>query len=166
MDTIILGIDPGSRCTGYGVIKSQAQCNHHIDSGVIRPLARHSLSDRLHDIHQRILAIIETHKPHHVVVESTFLSTNPQTALKLGQARGCALLAAAASHLPIFEYSPRQIKQAITGYGAAIKGQVQHMVKQLLQLVDPLTEDQADALALALCHAHTHAFNQKIREQS
>lgn len=163
METIILGIDPGSRCTGYGVIQHHAQRTRHIESGVIRPSPSRALSNRLHYVHQGILKIIKHHRPHHVAIENVFMGYNPQTALKLGQARSCALIAAAAFNVPVFEYSPRQIKQAITGYGAAVKGQIQHMVTQLLQLTQNPTADQADALALALCHANIHSFNQKIK---
>ena len=166
METIILGIDPGSRCTGFGVIKNQPHQYQHIASGVIRPPTRESMSDRLHYIHQHIVSLIKDYKPQHMAIEKVFVSKNPAAALKLGQSRSCALIAAASTKLSVFEYSPRQIKQAVTGHGAAIKQQVQHMVTQLLKLTHQPTEDAADALALALCHACIYTFSQKIKGAS
>jgi crossover junction endodeoxyribonuclease RuvC len=163
MKTTILGIDPGSRCTGYGVVTAGMQ---HLASGVIRPPVKHSMSERLYYIYEHIRDLIGIHHPRHLVVENVFLGDNPQSALKLGQARSCALIAAAACELPVFEYSPRQVKQAVTGYGAAVKAQVQCMVEKLLTLSQNPLPDQADALAIALCHANTHAFNEKIKETS
>lgn len=166
METIILGIDPGSCATGYGLIKNANNQSTHILNGNIRANNRHAMSDRLHYIYENILALIKTHNPHHIAIEKIFMGKNATAALKLGQARSCALIAAASANIPIFEYSPREIKQAVTGYGGAVKSQVQHMVTTLLQLSQSPAQDAADALAIALCHASVYTFNQKIKEKS
>jgi crossover junction endodeoxyribonuclease RuvC len=150
----ILGIDPGSRVTGVGVIEvrgDQAAMVHH---GVIRA-GSGDFPDRLGIIFSGIRDLIEIHRPEQAAIESVFLSHNAGSALKLGQARGAAICAAISHGLPVSEYSPRSIKQAIVGRGGADKVQVQHMVCVLLQLKDAPEEDAADALAVALCHQHT-----------
>lgn len=155
---IIIGIDPGSRITGYGVIRLEGNQNFHIDSGCIRITADNP-GTRLQQIYTGLKAIIQQHQPIEAAIEQIFMHQNPGSALKLGQARGAAIVALA---LPISEYSARQVKQSVVGYGAAKKEQVQHMVRQLLNLKESLQADAADALAVALCHAHTRFSLQKI----
>lgn len=151
--TTILGIDPGSRITGYGIIKVQGNQYQHIASGTI-VMAKSVLSERLRQIFAEISDVIRDHLPEEAAIESVFMHQNPGGALKLGQARGAAIVAAANHALSVAEYSPRQIKQAVVGYGAAQKSQVQHMVKALLNIQTELSADAADALAVAICHSH------------
>lgn len=148
---IILGIDPGSRCTGFGVVVQSGQKLHCLDYGQIKPSAN-SLADRLLHINQRLNELVVEHQPDEAAIEQIFTCRNPQSALKLGHARGAALMAVAS--LPLGEYAPRAIKQAVVGYGGASKEQVQHMVTRLLNLKSRPAADAADALAIALCHAH------------
>ncbi|MGI9288444.1 MAG: crossover junction endodeoxyribonuclease RuvC [Pseudomonadales bacterium] len=152
--TIIMGVDPGSRVTGFGLIENIGANNRYITSGCIR-LPDAPLAERLHCIFSSINEIIEQYQPQHCSVESVFMARNAGSALKLGQARGAAIVAAASCGLEVAEYSARQIKQSVVGTGAAKKEQVQHMVQTLLTLSDMPTEDAADALAAALCHAHS-----------
>lgn len=156
MAYVILGIDPGSRTTGAGIISVQGTQSTHLDHITIQ--APHKqLPERLKHIYTHILELIQTYQPHHLAIEQAFTHLNPQTALKLGQARAMAILAAAQNNMMIYEYAPRQIKQAITGYGAADKTQMQHMVRAILSLTQTPQSDAADALAVALCHAqHYH----------
>jgi crossover junction endodeoxyribonuclease RuvC len=151
---IILGIDPGSRITGYGVINFDGGRYRYIDSGCIR-IQEGPLSERLHQIDEGIAAIIGHHQPELGSIEQVFMHQNPGSALKLGQARGVAIASMARFSLPVAEYSARQIKQAVVGYGAAAKDQVQHMVCQLLSLEGTPQADAADGLAIAICHAHS-----------
>lgn len=144
----ILGIDPGSRITGYGVID---QPNHYVASGTIR-LPDTEIDERLSIIYDDLTTIIRTHAPMCVAIEQVFFYKNAQSALKLGYARGVALLVARQAKCPIFEYSPRLMKQAVTGHGNASKADIQIMVQQLLKLSQKPTSDAADALGLALCH--------------
>ncbi len=152
--TIVLGIDPGSRKTGFGVIHTQGGKHEYIASGVIR-VADYEFAERLKRIYESLQIIIEQHCPQVMVVEQVFMSNNANSALKLGQARGAAVTAGAVAGLRVDEYSARQIKQAVVGTGAADKHQVQHMVKHILKLSKTPQEDAADALAAALCHANT-----------
>lgn len=147
----ILGIDPGSRTTGYGVIDTETGRITHIGSGSIKT-TKGALPARLGEIYHGICDVINQHQPDIAVVEEVFMSVNPQSALKLGQARGSAICACAANEIKLFEYSARVIKKTITGNGAATKEQVQYMVQMLLSLAKPLEEDEADALAGALTH--------------
>jgi crossover junction endodeoxyribonuclease RuvC len=149
--TIIIGIDPGSRHTGYGIIKIQGNQSSHIASGCIH-LTTLSIPERLQKIFLSLRTIIEFHQPNEAAIEQIFMHDNPGSALKLGQARGAAIVALT---IPVAEYSARQVKQAVVGTGAAKKEQVQHMVGRLLNLPDKLQADAADALAIALCHAHS-----------
>lgn len=160
---IILGIDPGSRITGFGVVWNQGSKNGCITYGEIKTSGE-TLTEKLLEIYQGILTVINTYRPNEVALEQVFMSQNPNSALKLGQARGAALVAAATSALPVSEYSPRQIKQAIVGYGAADKNQMQQMISMLLQLKQKPKPDAADALAIALCHGHSQRFTQKIKQ--
>lgn len=152
--TLILGIDPGSRKTGFGVIRCDGSRHHYVASGVIR-LPDAALSERLKIIFDSLCEIILLHGPDQVAVEEVFMAKSAGSALKLGQARGAAVVACVTRGLPVAEYTARQIKQAVVGTGAADKLQVQHMVMTLLKLPVPPQEDAADALATALCHAHT-----------
>ncbi len=157
----ILGIDPGSRVTGYGVIDSDGRRSRHVADGCIRiePVA---LAERLGTIYRGVLAVVERYQPQTLAVEEVFLSRNPSSALKLGHARGAAICAGVSRALPVAEYSARAVKLAVVGLGAADKAQVQHMVCRLLGLVEAPPEDAADALAVALCHAHTELSRPRL----
>lgn len=158
---IILGIDPGSRCTGYGIIWTEGSNYGCITHGHIRTKGT-EVNQRLQQIQQGLLDVITTHCPDEAAIEQIFTLRNPNSALKLGQARGAALAATAAQNLPTAEYSARKIKLAVVGYGAATKTQVQHMVSVLLKLQTPPQADAADALAIAICHANTSRYQQHI----
>jgi crossover junction endodeoxyribonuclease RuvC len=151
---IILGIDPGSRITGYGVIQSNKRQHLYLASGVIRT-GEGETAEKLGHIFRGLTDVIETYKPEQVAIEQIFMHLNANAAIKLGQARGAAIVAASCFNLAVHEYSARQIKQSVVGYGAADKVQVQHMVKLLLNLSGMPAADAADALAVALCHANT-----------
>lgn len=152
----ILGIDPGSRTTGYGVIEQEGNRLIHCDNGAVHAVHVQDFPDRLLAIFRGIDGIIERFQPDVVVIEEVFFSRNVQSALKLGQARGAAIVAAVNRRLPVYEYTPMQIKSAVVGYGHARKEQVQQMVKVLLALPEIAQEDASDALAAAICHAHSH----------
>jgi len=151
--TLILGIDPGSRITGYGLLRSKAQGAEYVTSGCIRT-GSGELPQRLASIFRGISEIIQNHGPVTLGIERVFIARNADSALKLGQARGAAIVAAAQAGLEVAEYSATQIKQAIVGNGAASKQQVQIMLVHLLGLSACPQADAADALAVALCHAH------------
>jgi len=150
----ILGIDPGSRATGFGVIDKTSTSLIYVSCGVIRPKKDESFPHRLLTIYRGISEVIDAHHPDMASVEDVFMSVNARSALKLGQARGAAIVAAMERDLEVFEYSPRNVKQAVVGYGQAAKAQVQQMVRVLLNLRTTPSNDAADALALAICHAH------------
>lgn len=152
--SIILGIDPGSRLTGFGLINANGNRCDYVASGCLR-LGSAVFPERLKAIFNGISEIIDTYCPQEVAIEQVFMAKNPGSALKLGQARGAAIVAAVSQDLEVAEYSARQIKQSVVGIGSAEKTQVQQMVKSLLNLSDVPQEDAADALAAALCHAHT-----------
>lgn len=151
--TVILGIDPGSRVTGYGIIKQQGQLLEYIDSGCIRTTVDAALSLKLLQIYNGICQLMDEYAPTEVAVEQIFLHQNPSSALKLGHARGVAMVAAASHRVNVSEYSAREIKQTVVGYGAAEKKQVSHMVVKLLSLNKAPQSDAADALAIAICHS-------------
>ena len=151
---IILGIDPGSRITGYGVIAQQGHKLTYVGSGCIRVNAD-TLADKLHIIFNGVSEVITQFKPAQFAIEQVFMARNPDSALKLGQARGAAIVAATTNDLPVSEYSARQIKQAVVGTGGADKTQVQAMVKSILKLPGTPQTDAADALAVAICHVHS-----------
>lgn len=151
---LVLGIDPGSRITGYGLINSIGHQIEYVDSGCIRA-EQGELADRLHAIYLGVSQLIEQYSPQEMGIEQVFMARNPDSALKLGQARGVAIVAAKCHDLPVHEYSARQVKQAVVGRGAADKTQVQAMVCHLLNLSKKPQSDAADALGIALCHAHT-----------
>lgn len=153
---IILGIDPGSRVTGYGLINAVGNKLEYVACGCIRT-ETDSLPTRLKTIFEGVCEIIERYSPQHAAIEEVFMGRNAGSALKLGQARGSAMVACLSHELPVDEYSARKVKQAVVGAGGADKAQVQHMVKALLSISDTIAEDAADALAVAICHANTHA---------
>jgi crossover junction endodeoxyribonuclease RuvC len=150
----ILGIDPGSRKTGYGLIENTGNRIRHLASGCIRLNAKHPLSDRLSILSRELEQLIEEFRPDCGVVEKIFFAKNAQSALTLGHARGVILLKFSERNLPIHEYQTLKIKQTVVGVGRADKDQVQHMVKILLNLQNKLQEDEADSLAVAITHAH------------
>ena len=178
---IILGIDPGSRKTGFGLIRTEGGRSEYLDCGIIRPPPGAPMPERLKAIHDGVRELIARHNPAEMAIEEVFMARDAKAALKLGQARGAAIVAAASAagtagadaagiagadatgaatdsgtaSLPVFEYAARSVKQAITGTGKADKLQVQRMVQSLLRLPAAPGEDAADALAVALCHAHT-----------
>ncbi len=149
----ILGIDPGSITTGYGVIAEQDGRVHYVDSGCIRT-GGEQLAERLKHIFRGVSELIAHYQPQQVAIERVFVHRNADSALKLGQARGAAICAAVQLDLPVHEYTPTEIKQAVVGRGGAAKEQVQHMVQVLLKLQGKPQSDAADALAVALCHSH------------
>jgi len=150
----VLGIDPGSTATGFGVVERAGPSVTHRAHGTLRPPRGAPLAVRLATILDGLAAVIESHAPEVVVIERVFVAASPRSALVLGQARGVAMASAAARGLPVVEYAPSQIKQAVVGTGAASKRQVQAMVRRLLALPAAPPQDAADALAAAICHAH------------
>jgi crossover junction endodeoxyribonuclease RuvC len=153
----VLGIDCGSRVTGYGVVDSNGADCVFICCGAIRSKSSDPLADRLKGIYRGIVQIIREFEPETAAFESLFYATNAQSALKLGHVRGVSMFAAAEANLPIYEYSPLEVKSAVTGYGRAEKLQVQQMVRALLKLdAPPQPYDASDALAVAICHIHTN----------
>jgi len=158
----ILGIDPGSRATGYGVITKKANQLYYVTCGVIRLGAKYTFNDRLKMIFNGLCEVIEIHKPTVAGVEDVFVAANPRTALKLGHARGVAVLAALHNGMRVYDYTPRMVKQAVVGYGNADKQQVQQMVRVLLQLSASPSSDAADALAVAMCHANQTIIDGEI----
>ncbi len=153
---IVLGIDPGTALTGYGVVERIGPRVRAVDYGCIRTPADRPLAERLLEIRAAISDLIATHEPSLVAVERLFFNRNVQTAFAVGQARGAILLTAAEHGLPVFEFTPNEVKMAVTGYGRAPKEQVQRMVQIVLGLPDlPHPDDAADALAIAICLAHS-----------
>lgn len=159
--TRILGIDPGSRITGYGIIDSEGNRLIHVAHGTL-VLDETKQADKLRRIFTELSELLAEHIPHEVAIEKVFMHRNPDSALKLGQARGVAIAACAVAERSIHEYSANQIKQALVGRGHAAKPQIQHMVKVLLNLREAPVADAADALAVAVCHAHTRSSLQQI----
>jgi crossover junction endodeoxyribonuclease RuvC len=155
----LLGLDPGLRITGWGVIEAQDNRLHHVADGVVRSDERLSLAERLTQLHEGVRAIIAEFDPVEAAVEETFVNRNPASTLKLGQARGVVLLAPALCGLPVAEYQPSVVKKAVVGTGAAAKEQVGMMIRMLLPGAILETPDAADALAIAVCHAHNRAGN-------
>jgi len=147
----ILGIDPGSRITGYGVIEIQGRQSQYLASGCIRT-SSDDLPGRLKEIFEGVLEVTANYQPSEMAIEQVFMHRNADSALKLGQARGAAICACVSSALSVSEYSPREIKQSVVGSGGASKEQVQHMVQSILNLNASPQADAADALAIALCH--------------
>jgi crossover junction endodeoxyribonuclease RuvC len=153
---LVLGIDPGTAITGYGLVREEGAGLTLVDYGVITTAAGQPLAERLQTIYQGLLDVAREHQPQDAAVEELFFSRNARTALSVGHARGVTLLALADAGLAIHEYKPLEIKQAITGYGGAGKQQVQEMVRLLLNLDHvPQPDDAADAVAVAVCHIHS-----------
>jgi crossover junction endodeoxyribonuclease RuvC len=150
----ILGIDPGLRITGFGVIDKRSNLLTYVTSGCIKTNEKHSLPERIKTILEGIAEVIAANQPQQAAVEKVFVNVNPQSTLLLGQARGSAIAALVLADLPVAEYTALQVKQAVVGNGKAAKEQVQHMVRRLLQLAGEPSADAADALACAICHAH------------
>lgn len=162
---IILGIDPGSRITGYGVIKKQGRQLIYLGSGAIRTQAT-DLPTRLKYIYAGVSEIIQQFRPSHFAIEEVFMAKNAASALKLGQARGSAIVAAMNADLQVFEYAARLVKQTLTGSGSAEKVQVQAMVMRILHLTEKPQIDASDALAIAITHAHSFQHSLQISQHS
>lgn len=162
---LVLGIDPGTAITGYGLVREEEERLVLVDYGVIMTPSGQPLPVRLQTIYHGLASVIRHHQPQVAAVEELFFSRNVRTALSVGQARGVALLGLADAGLPIFEYKPMEVKQAIAGYGAADKQQVQQMVRMLLDLDEvPQPDDAADAIAVAVCHIHSARMKRLLEE--
>lgn len=159
---LIIGIDPGSIKTGFGIVSYEKQQITHVAHGFIQ-IKGDTIAQRLCHIHQALCEIITTHRPDEAAIEQVFVKNNVQSALKLGQARGAALVALAQHNLAVHEYTPRTIKKTATGYGAASKIQMQFMMRSQLKLTMQPQADAADALAIAICHCQHRAFLARIR---
>ena len=164
---IILGIDPGIAIVGFGVVEYKGNAFSVVNYGAITTKAGMKLSDRLRDIYEDTHLLIEKYHPDAFAVEELFFNTKVKTAITVAHGRGVSILAASVQGIPIFEYTPLQVKQAVAGYGRADKAQVQRMVKSLLNLnAVPKPDDVADALAVAICHAHTARYQKLVNEES
>lgn len=152
--TRILGLDPGLRLTGWGVVESDGHRLRHVANGVVRSTDTLSLAERLRELHESLQSVIELWRPHEAAIEETFVNKNPHSTLKLGQARGVVMLAPALAGIPVAEYAPNKIKKTVVGVGHAAKDQIHAMIKVLLPGIEVEGEDAADALAVAICHAH------------
>jgi crossover junction endodeoxyribonuclease RuvC len=150
----IIGVDPGSRVTGYGVIDADRGRLDFVACGVVKTTPDHPFAYRLNEIFEGLNEVIQLHRPVVAAIEEVFLASNPRSAIKLGHARGAAVIAVMQNGLTVHDYSPRAVKQAVAGYGQADKMQVQHMVRVLLGLTGKPSADAADALAVAICHAN------------
>ncbi|MFA7059284.1 MAG: crossover junction endodeoxyribonuclease RuvC [Pedobacter sp.] len=157
----VLGIDPGSRITGYGIVEQSGNRLVHVDNGAIFTDNATDFPGRLLRIFDGLSSVIAQYQPDEVAVENIFFSTNAQSALKLGQARGAAIVAAVHAGLPVAEYTALQVKQAVVGQGKAEKEQVQKMLKALLSLPEIAQADASDALAVAICHINSHELTQQ-----
>jgi crossover junction endodeoxyribonuclease RuvC len=163
---LVLGIDPGTATTGFCILNEADKKVTVLSCGVITTPKTEPQQKRLSMIYEKVMGLITKYKPDSMAVEKLFFGTNTKTAMKVGEARGTILLAASESGLALAEYSPMDVKIALTGYGKADKNQVQQMVKRLLNLKDiPRPDDAADAAAVALCHINTAGFNDKISRQ-
>jgi crossover junction endodeoxyribonuclease RuvC len=161
----ILGIDPGIAIVGYGIVYYSGNRFKVLEYGSIQTQANMELSERLRVIYDNINFLIERYKPDVISVEELFFNTNVKTAISVGHGRGVILLAGSKAGLNVFEYTPLQVKQAVVGYGRATKSQVQQMIKTILSLESiPKPDDVADALAVAICHAHSSRFFEKTKE--
>lgn len=163
---IILGIDPGIARCGYGAITEEKGQLYLLECGLIQTDSSFSEAERLREIYQKTVELIKRFNPNIVAVEQVFHGTNVMTASSVGQARGVILLAASNCEVPVSEYTPLQVKQSVAGYGQAAKGQVQYMVQALLHLSSPpKPDDAADALAVAICHAHHKDMLTKMQKE-
>ena len=159
----VFGIDPGSTITGYGIVEIAGSKTNHLDNGGIHLPKSKALPHRLAIIYNEISSLIEQFQPDAVAIENVFVAKNVSSTLKLGHARGAAMVAAVNAGVPVAEYTPSQVKKAVTGYGSASKDQVQRMVKAVLNLPELAFEDASDALAVALCHAQSFAFEHALK---
>jgi len=157
----ILGIDPGSRITGWGVVDARGPVVRYVASGCLRTQGA-EMADRLREIFTGISGIVAQYRPAELAIERVFVHRNADSALKLGQARAAAICASFGIELSVHEYAARAVKLAVVGQGGAEKPQVAHMVRALLQLGSPLAADEADALAVALCHAHSRPLGNRL----
>lgn len=156
---IILGIDPGTYRTGFGLVQKNGNQLDHVDNGLIAPSVKFSLPEKLKKIYESLEAMIKEFQPKEIALEDLFFAKNAKSVLKLGHARGVVMLAAAQHGIPVYEYPPAQVKQAICGFGQATKDQIQKMVKIHLKLKEVAEENASDALAVALCHCQTKRFS-------
>ena len=161
----LIGIDPGLRHTGWGIIDAEGNRLRHVADGTIRPDPGQDMAPRLRHLHDGLAAVLAEFRPGEAAVEETFVNANPDSTLKLGQARGVALLAPALLGIPVFEYAPNRIKKAVVGAGHAAKAQVQFMVARLLPGCVASGADAADALAVAICHASYRAGRSGVAER-
>ncbi|MDW7740423.1 MAG: crossover junction endodeoxyribonuclease RuvC [Bacillota bacterium] len=160
----IIGIDPGIAITGYGIIEERGSDYYCLESGCIRTSKDLESSMRLQSIFDQICALVDHHRPVALAIEKIFFSKNVRTAFQVGEARGVIILAAARCSLAVYEYTPLQVKQAVAGYGKAEKNQVQRMVQMLLRLKKiPAVDDEADAMAVALCHLQSHRWREAVK---
>ncbi len=159
--TLVMGVDPGSRITGYGLIRDIDRRHQLVESGLIKA-GDGDLVGRLAVIYDGLTEVIDRHQPTEMAIEKVFVARSADSALKLGQARGVAIVAAAHRGLKVSEYAARMVKQAVTGTGSASKAQIQHMVRALLRLTELPPSDAADALAIAICHLHTCEVEQRV----
>lgn len=163
----IIGIDPGLRHTGWGILEQQGNGLKFIAAGTVSPSTKETLAQRLCELHRGLSAIVEQYLPNEAAVENTFVNKDASATLKLGQARGIAMLVPALAGLPVFEYAPNAIKKSVIGVGHGEKQQIHMMVKVLMPRAQFDSSDAADALAIAVCHAHNReSFAQTIRAQS
>jgi len=159
---IVLGIDPGLLVTGFGVIDKKGDRLCHLDNGGIFPPKNKPLAQRIYHIFDHVESLIDKFSPHAVAIEDIFVAKNVASTLKLGHARGAAMVASSRAGLPVYQYSANQVKKAITGYGHASKEQIQKMVRTLLNLPGEAFSDASDALAVAICHSHSILYLRKV----
>jgi crossover junction endodeoxyribonuclease RuvC len=163
----VLGLDPGSQSTGFGLVESRGGEYAVLGWGTIKPGRSLALAQRVNTIRNHVDSLIAQHQPQEAAIENPFYAQNIKTAITLGQVRGALLVAVASRDLPLYEYSALEIKKAVTGYGQADKHQVQGMVRALLHMGDePLEEDASDALATAICHLNSRSFHKTVEESS
>lgn len=162
----LLGLDPGLRVTGWGVVESEGNRLSHVADGAVKVSARGTLAERLANLYGGLREVLELYRPDAAAVEETFVNRNPASALKLGQARGVVLLAPAEMGIPVFEYAANLVKKSVVGAGHADKHQIDAMVRMLLPGCDAATPDAADALAVAICHAHHATTGQRWTEDA
>ena len=160
----VLGIDPGSRLLGFGIVSKSGTSLRSHGHGTLRFNTKVEANERLLEIYQGVRALIQEYKPTHVAIEKVFFAKNVVSALKLGQARGVAILAITEAGLPVFEYSPNAVKQAIVGFGHADNDQVARMITKLLVVKEFESADSSDALAIAICHLHTYSYTNRIQK--
>jgi crossover junction endodeoxyribonuclease RuvC len=160
----LLGLDPGLRNTGWGLVDIDGNRLIHVANGVVKSTDKLSLAERLAELYDGLDIVVDTYVPDEAAVELTFVNKNPTSTLKLGQARGAALLVPARRGIPVAEYSPNLVKKSVVGAGHAAKEQIQLMVRMLLPDADPASADAADALAVAICHAHHRGTAQHMVE--